>query len=407
VKVRRLDFVMVGEDQKVVSKTAVVAGENEKVVGKTAMVVESPAGKERFQDIIAIQEVLQKVVEHTDEQKWLLDEMKKDPRRIADLFVEGIKLATSKMEAGMTGQSAGSEALLKSIQILGDVLVTGEASTPPEDRADLERFIIILEEEIRQCSVQLISSKVAAGLLTEIIKAITSYADQVRAHKIAEEFLRGDKSIKKVGRLLRDLTPATESVENLVSRIRKYLLERGLTEDDLARLEQTIKTAHKPKPPRKLRKRSSEAIARGIAERLKDLNLEPALLEEIIARLCKFIEDVVREKAGELRLDIETLRSQLASHENVLHDLPGGVVLWNAEGKVEFLSHAAAKALGSETGVELGATLKARLCEWNFPLSTPAPPSTELSAAEIQLLRSVSFVFKDKTGGIHGVLINV
>ena len=33
--------------------------------------------------------------------------------------------------------------------------------------------------------------------------------------------------------------------------------------------------------------------------------------------------------------------------------------------------------------------------------------ATELSAAEIQLLRSVSFVFKDKTGGIHGVLINV
>ena len=393
VHVCRLDFVMVGKDEKVVSKTAVV--------------VEPPAGKRSAEDMAIIQQVLQKVLDHTTEQSWLLHEMKNNPQRAADLFVGGINLVVSRMETGMTGQSAGSDALFKSIQILGNALVTEESNTPPEDQEDLEKFIIVLEKEVRQCSAPLISSKVAAGLLTEIIEVVTSYADRVRARKIADEFLQGEKNLKKVKRLLRDLTPATESIENLLSRIRKHLLERGLTEDDLARLEEAIKTERKPKPHPKSRKRSSEAIAQGIAERLHDLNLEPAILEEIIARLCRFIEDVAREKAGELRLDVENLRSQLSSRENVLHNLPGGIVLWNTEGKVEFISHAATQALGSDTGIELSPALKTRLCEWSFPLNNPAPPSADLSAAEMQLLRSVSLVLKSETGEVCGILLGV
>jgi len=393
VHVRRLDFVMVGKDEKVVSKTAVV--------------VEPPAGKRSAADMAAIQQVLQKVLDHTTEQSWLLHEIKNNPQRAADLFVGGINLVVSRMETGMTGQNAGSEALLKSIQILGNALVTEGSSTPPEDQEDLEKFIIVLEKEVRQCSGPLISSKVAAGLLTEIIEVVTSYADRVRAHKIADEFLQGEKNLKKVKRLLRDLTPATESIENFVSRIRKHLLERGLTEDDLTRLEEAIKTERKPKPRPKPRKRSSEAIAQGIAERLKDLNLEPALLEEIIARLCRFIEDVAREKAGELRLDVENLRSQLARRENILHNLPSGMMLWNTEGKAEFISHAAAQALGSDTSIDLGPALKTRLCEWSFPLTNPAPPSADLSAVEMQLLRSVSLVLKSDTGEVYGVLLGV
>ncbi len=296
VHVRRLDFVMVDKDQKVVSKTA--------------LVVEPPAGKNSAADIAVIQQVLQKVLDHTTEQSWLLHEMKKNPRRAADLFVGGINLVVSRMETGMTGQSAGSEALLKSIQILGNALVTEGSSTPPEDQEDLEKFIIVLEKEVRQCSGPLISSKVAAGLLTEIIEVVTSYADRVRAHKIADEFLQGEKNLKKVKRLLRELTPATESIENFVSRSRKHLLQRGLTEDDLTRLEEAIKTEHKPKPRAKPRQRSIEDIARGIMERLQDLNLEAALLQEIVTRLSKFVEDRAREKAGEIRLEAGKVSDQ-------------------------------------------------------------------------------------------------
>jgi hypothetical protein len=393
VKVRRLDFMAVGRDEKIVNKTAVV--------------IESPAGKEHAADVATTQHVLKKMVERIDEQKWLLHEMKNNPQRAADLFVEGINLVASKMEAGMTPQSAGSETLIKSIQLLGDALVTGESSTPPEDREDLEKFIMILEKEVRQCSVRLMSSKVAAGLLTEILGVVTSYTDQVRARKIADEFVRGGKSLEKVGRLVRHLTPAAESTEDFLSRIRKHLLQHGLTEADLARLEEAVKMERKPKPRPKPYKHSSEAIAQGIAERLQDLNLEAALLEEIIARLCRFIEDRAREKAGELRLDVEKLHGRVARCENVLRNLPVGVVLWNADGKVEFLSHAATQTLGTETGVDLSATLKARLRERSFPLTTPAPPSPDLSAAEMQLLRLVSLVFGSETGDVYGVLLNV
>ena len=333
--------------------------------------------------------------------------MKKNPKRAADLFMESINLVASKMEAGMTGQNAGSEMLLKSIQILGDALVTGDASTPPEDLEDLEKFIMVLEKEVGKCSARFISSNVASGLLTEIIGVVTSYTDQVRARKIADEFVRGGKSTEKVGRLVQNLTPAAESTVIFLSRIRNHLLQLGLTEADLARLEGAIKIESKPKPRPKPRKRSSEAIAQGIADRLHDLNLEPALLEEIIARLCRFIEDRAHEKAGEVRLDVEKLRGRVARCENVLRNLPEGVVLWNAEGKVEFLSNAAAQALGSETGVDLSATLKACLREWSFPLTGTAPPTADLSDAEMKLLRSVSVVLGSEAGDVYGVLLNV
>jgi len=372
IKVRRMDFVVVGEDEKIVSKGAVV--------------VESQKGEEHTADAPVIQQVLQKVVERIDEQEWLLHELKNNPKRAADLFVESINLVASRMETGMTAQSAGSEALLKSIKILGDVLVAGEDNTPPKDMEDLEKFIIILEKEVHQCSTRLISSKVAAGLLMEILEAVTSYADQARAHKIAEGFLHGEKGVKKVGRLLRDVIPPSESAKDFISRIRKYLLQRGLTETDLAQLEETIKTECKPKPCSKPRKWSNETVAIAIAERLKDLNIEPALLEEIVARLCRFIEDRAREKAGELH---------------------SGVVLWDANGKVEFISHDAAQTFGSETGFSLSAALKTRLCELSFPLTTPAPLLIALSVVETQLLQSVSLVLKNKAGDVCGVLLNV
>ena len=53
VKVRRLDFLAVGKDEKIVSKAAVL--------------VESEAGKEHASDV-ATQHVLKKMVEHIDEQ---------------------------------------------------------------------------------------------------------------------------------------------------------------------------------------------------------------------------------------------------------------------------------------------------------------------------------------------------
>jgi PAS domain-containing protein len=390
IKTRRIDFVMVNE--------------NEKVVSKSARVVEGDETAAPVADATIVEYVLQKVLAHTEDQQWLVQEMKNNPQRAADLLLVGIKLASSRAEMGLNDDDAGLEALIKNIQLLGGTLATAADAAAPEEREDLEKAITLMEREIRQRSSRLTSSKIAAGLLSEMLGVITSYTDRTRARTIANEFIQGERSLDKAERLLRNLTPAAESVDSFIARIRDQLLQQGVTPDDLARLETTIKRNRQPKPrvaaARKPRTRSSQAVAQGIAKRLQDLNLAGPQLDQAVESLSSFVEARAREKAGDLHLSVDRLQGQVTRRDSLLLQLPVGVVIWNGTGTVELANPAAEKILGFDGGVALSGTLAARLRDDNHS------PTAALPANESQLLRSVSIVLKGDNGEIYGVVLS-
>jgi PAS domain-containing protein len=298
----------------------------------------------------------------------------------------------------------GAEAASTGDRILVGYLVaagmTDKGAEAQGDREDLERSIIALEHEIRMRASKLMSSRSAQGLLSRILAVVTSHADQVRANWIAEEFLRGESTLRQTEKLLRDMAPGDQSPEVFLGRVRDPLAKRGMGDDALAKL--TVAATPKAKKPRKQRL-PSPALSASVSRRLKGLPLDETLQREITDRVGTLVEERARERTEALREEAGRLRAALDARESALGRLPWGVILWDDAGAVVYSNPAALGILKVETAIPLNPELQALLPAWRFPLSSvpeTLPPS--LDDAEVRRLMSCSHLVEGPGGGGRG-----
>jgi len=408
IQTRQISYVMVDEDQKVVSRAA--------------QVVEPAAGVPGGTNTDLARYVLDRMLEKTDAQQWLVQEMKNNPQRAADLFVEGINLAASRAEMGLTDAGSGRDGLLQSLQVISERLAQAESGANGAETVGIEQAVLTLENEVRRRSSTLMSSKVAAGLVNEVLAVIGGHTDRIRARKLSDEFIKGERSLQKAEALLRDLTPASESVDQFLGRIRQQLTQRGVTAEELQRITEAVAAPAapavtppappaRPAPakspaPRKRRKRYAANVADGVTRRLKQLQIEVAAPEQLIDSLSAYIEEQTRARAGELRLDVERLRGAVGRRDHALHQLPWGVVLWNNDGNIEFMNRAAESTLEPVAPTTLGTDALHILGTETFPLAdgvTLQRPS--LSSSEQALVRAVRLVLRDDAGQVMGAIL--
>jgi len=407
IQLRDISYVMVTGDQKVVSRDAkVVEGEK----GSSA-------------DSEMVKYMIWKVLQKADEQKWLINEIKNNPQKMADMILDGLELAISRSEIGIKDEEGSIEALLGNIRKIGEGLVERSGDdTSPGESDDAGRALMTLENEIRLRSSKLMSSKVASGFINEILHVVTGYADRARAKEVTDEFLKGEDGLKRAEKLLRDMAPKTESAERYIARIRGQLQQRGLSEEDLQKLLSGLEAgkqvgaepaaegaADKPKKPRKPRAKKpvSQAVAEGLGKRLKDLHVADDQARQMTESLGSFIEDRARERAGEIREEAEHFRGEAERRGRLLEDLPMGVVIWDGEGRVEFVNAAATAAAGLGSGSVLTEPVRAALSTWPFPLDQlpELPADTALTEEDMKLLTSVARVVKDAAGDAYALIL--
>lgn len=398
IKTPEVSYVMVTGDEKVVSKSARVV-EGDAVEGVTA-------------DSEIAKYMVWKVLQKADEQKWLLNEMKNDPQKMAQMITDGIDLAVSRSEMGLDGsEESGVAALLKNIKLVGESLVDGTTGDVKEGEGDLEKALVTLESELRLRSSKLMSSKVATGFVNEILGIVTSYSDQVRAKQISDQFLKGERSLKRTEQLLKEMAPKDQPVDQFIVRIRDHLVKKGMTPEDLEKLVGAMDKTdepRKPKRPAKPRKPLSQAVHEGVSKRLKDLSVDTAKMEEITESMGSFIEERAREKAAEYRAETEVQKTLSERRGRVLENIPWGVVLWDLEGKPEYVNQVAQDALGTaESIVPLGEALRAALKACKFPVldRSKVPPEVVLGDAEMKLLMQILRPVTDEHDSVFGVIL--
>ena len=394
VKLREIAYVMVTGDEKVVSKDA--------------RIVEGPAQPQGAAESEIARYMVSKVMERTEEQQWLLNEMKNNPQKVADLIADGIANAASRMEAGMSDAEGSTDALLKNIRIVCGHLAADNPDHPDDRPTDLEQTVLTLENEIRMRSSKLVSSKVAQGFLNEILGIVTSYSDRARARRISDEFIKGETNLKRTEKLLHDLTPKDQSSDAFVRKIQDLLVQAGMSTADVDKL---ARQAARPKSdaPRRPRKAYSQAVFAGVSKRLKNLHIEGPALEAVTASLSSFIEDKAREKAGDSRVEAEALRAQVLRRNYVLDHLPLGILLWDADGHIEFVNSTAQAIVPMQPGSQISAPLRERLRTGSFPLREPPDAATDAvkAPAEIQLLAAVQRTVTDEQGHVYGVVFAI
>lgn len=402
IELRDISYVMVTGDQKIVSRDAkVVDGDGE--MGSQG-------------DAEMVKYMIWKVLQKADEQKWMINEIKNNPQKMADMILDGLELAMSRAEMGIKDEEGSIEALLTNIQKIGEGLGReDEGDETAEGEGDVGKALVTLENEIRLRSSKLMSSKVASGFVNEILHVVTGYADRARAKEVTDEFLKGEDGLKRAEKLLREMAPKTESSAKYITRIRAQLEQRGLKEEDLEKLlkglqeDEAEDTPKKPKVPRKprVKKPVSQAVADGLSKRLKELHVEGEQAQQAAESLGSFIEDRAKDLAGEMREEVGQLKGVAERRGRLLEDLPLGVVIWDGGGRIEFINAAATAAVGLEEGAVLSAPVRTALATWPFPLAElpEVPADMTLTEDDMKLLTSVARPVKDAAGNVYSVIL--
>lgn len=397
IHLKDVSYVMVTGDEKVVSKDAQVI-EPDEIAGIST-------------DADIVKYMVGKLLERADEQKWLINEIKNNPTKMADMITQGIDLAMSRAELGKDNES-GVGTLINNIRLIGERLLEEEKDGQGGGQEELERALLTLEREMKLRSSKLMSSKVATGFVNEIMSVVTTYADRVRAKQISDEFLKGERSLKQTESLLRKLAPDEEDKEHLLLRLADQLVKRGMSEEDVKKMLDQIK-GPAPEPPAAKttepapRKSVAELLNDGIEKRLAAAGLKGEKLKQAVKGIVPYIEAAAKEKVAEIQKQVQVLQGEIEKTSHVLREVPIGVITWQSDGKVAVANAAARAMLKKEMGLDRSAALAKRLKEWTFPL-TDVPDlmkETDLTNDDVNLLLSVAKVMKDKDGEPYGVIM--
>jgi hypothetical protein len=397
IHLKDISYVMVSGDEKVVSKDAQVIEPDE------------IAGVSTDSDIVKY--MVGKLLEKADEQKWLINEIKNNPAKMANMITQGIDLAMSRAELGRDNE-AGIGTLINNIRLVGEQLLQEEKDGAGGGQEELERALLALEREMKLRSSKLMSSKVATGFVNEIMSVVTTYADRVRAKQISDEFLKGERSLKQTEDLLRKFAPEEENKEHLLLRLADQLLKRGMSEEDVKKMLDQIKGPEPEPPPAKAAaptalKPVADLLNEGIEKRLSAAGLKGDKLKQAVKGILPYIEAAAKEKTAEVQKQVQALQVEVEKSAHVLREVPIGVITWQPNGKAAIVNAAARAMLKKEMGIDRSPALAKRLKEWAFPL-TDVPDlmkETDLTNDDVNLLLSVAKVMKDKEGEPYGVIM--
>jgi hypothetical protein len=327
-------YVMVDEDQKVVSRNA-------RVLDEQLSAAEA--------DEAMLRDLLKQVMSRAGGRDWMLTKFKNDPRRMSELILGGMEKALAETET--PDQQETIHSLVDNVKLIAQSLTDPASGEIKEGETELKDALLELESEIRNRSQKLMTTGSSVKFVNELLNVVTSYADQVKSQRISDEFLKDEASLKKTERLLRSLTAKHESAPDMVQRLKSMMQKRGMKEPDIARLADTAAKVSQPR----IRKPFDKALEDGIAQRLHGLG-DTSQQRETMGKLVAFVDGKLREKEREFRTKERVLNESIDRRDDFIDGITScGVVIWDEEGRVEHINSRAASATGLEKGTQLSA----------------------------------------------------
>lgn len=394
VQIQRVSYVLVHED--------------EKVVRRDAQVIESGPLPKPLDDEQLVRYMVGEVLKKAGERRWLINEIKNNPGRMAALITEGIELASSRAEAGLTPEQT-IEGLIENIKLIGQSLV--EAKSGGEaDEAALQQAILTLESEVRARSRKLMSSETAVGFVNEVLAVITHYADQARASKISREILKGERSLRETEKLLKSLTPENMTSVDFLKRIQELLVQNGVTAEQLQKLARTA-SPRPPAQPRKPRaKRVRKPVLEAISAQLRDRGLDPQQGEQLSRQLGEYFESELAARTSELKQERQQLAERVRELNHLLDQLDLAIIIWDTNGTIQY----AHKTVGARLQLAAGQNLCPAVLECLGTLKFPLGASDEqlrgrsgLGESDAALLRAVEQVVTSPAGVPMAALLRI
>jgi len=381
----------------------VLVEEDQRVVSRDSKVMDKAVGKEGDAEVLSY--MLGEVLKETRGQDWFVNKVKNSPKQMAALVGEAVQKAIKEAESPESEEET-IQVLVQNIKQLGESLTDGTDGTIKEGEEDLKDAVLELEGEIRNRSRHLMTSQASRMFVKEILDVVSAYADQVKAHRISQEFLKDEGSLKKTETLLKDLATKTETSEELLQRLRDEIIKHGLAEEDLEKL---LKQATGKKKPRKRKKPFDQALHEGVLQRVRRLGLEGPEHQEMVDRLTTFFYNKLKERDRTARDESRRLTESVTRRDHIIDEIADcGIVIWDSSGKVEHINKKAEEIVSLRKGAAIRPVVRSVIRQSEIPL--PRLPLVEegeepWSLDEKKLLGSISFVISDDEGNPAAVLL--
>ncbi|HCE43026.1 MAG TPA: hypothetical protein DET40_05725 [Lentisphaeria bacterium] len=309
-----------------------VINEDEKVVNKSA-VFSSTASTEMDSKTEMLRYFLNKMMEKSEDQKELMDEIKNDPEKMAGQIVKLIEhLGTD----GQYDKDSMVEALLHNIQMVSDTMSKKDSSAT-EEHETIGGAMMSLENELKRKSKNL-SSGASVRFIKKITDVISSYTDKAKADKVIGEYLSHEKSLKAAEQMMKEVSIGSSADQRILARLKELVKEKGMQEDELiAHLEQNIAA----KKPKRQISRTFHPLAERIEHELdsdfKEMKADDKkklldYLNNVYVRETKKLED----KADDLQHELEDIQEDV---EDAFDDTNIGFILVDRKQNVCSLEH--------------------------------------------------------------------
>lgn len=350
IALTNIAFVMISENERVVSADS-------RVVSATATVVEGggsarPASSGQ-EDMVRY--MVSEMMKGKGDKDWLLKMVKNDPKNAAQIISQGIEKAVAEGHELVDGDEL-VKAFMINVKYVAQTLASESSAADSSPGAKSMRdAILALEAEIRTRMSGMGSTEKSARFLNELLEMVASYAGNARADRISGEFVQDQMTLKKAEILLKDLAGSDQSTEEILNRLRKQMIAGGIGESDV---DTFIKEqSKKPRPKRK--KAFDQALQDGLTRSLGKIDMgEGEGREERLRDLTTFVGRKIEEKEKEFRGEVGKLKKAVDRRETAIDRLvSGGVILWDADGCIEYVSRPAATVIRVKKGAVLNSNL--------------------------------------------------
>ncbi len=392
VDIQRVSYVLVHED--------------EKVVKRDAEVLENTVVPPELADRKIVEYMVEQVIEKAEQRRWLINRIKNSPAKMAELITDGIELAVSRAEAGLTPEKT-IEGLLENIKLVCQSMseTHGDATG---DAAELHHALLTLEKEVRARSKKLMSSEAAVGFINELLATITRYADQVRAEKISAELLKGEQDLRQVARLLRKFAPKDVSVAKFVESIGELLVQKGLTPEQVKQLANLAQTTRPVRQPASRTKTDHGALEELLYELLSGHGIDPQRANKLACAATERLNRELHARTVQAEQANKQLRHAVDCFQRAFAELGYGVVIWDEHGVVTFADEVIEVEFGVPVGAHLSKLVRDCLRSLSFPIVEAEVELLDglgLGEHEKHFLRAIERVVRNEDGVPVGVLV--
>ncbi len=380
IAVRNVSYVLVTDDQRVVSKRARVESGGR---------ISAREGEEQI-----VGDVARNLLRQKRSRDWLVQQAKNNPAKMATMLA-GLLDEAIRGQTGEAEQRETIENVIDNIKLLGSSL-RDEQSGETMDDAQIREAVLMVENEIKTRSRQLVSTGGSRRIIGEILNVVATVTDPLKSLRANDWFVKDEATLRRTEELIRGHQGET-SRENA---------------DTPARTPEPAGAAP-ARPARKTGVRVPAAVAddeslfeqvlgEGLDQSVAQLGIFGSDRDNAIAQLRGFVADMVNKRSSQYRNQAKRFSGRVGRQGVVLDDaISVGVVIWDQDGAIEYINEAVEKCLRAEPLPRLRPEILRELAGRTFPTGLISPREAELkgwSVAEYRFLSDVHKVIRDDTG---------